>query len=276
MNRTRPAAVAGMFYPQDPAQLQQLVTTLLRDNPYAEDPADGQPGIQPKALVVPHAGLVYSGPVAARAYNLLQQALAQGAGWRRVMLLGPNHRVALRGIAAPEAASFSIPGASFALDLAALQRLEARFGVQVRSDVHALEHSLEVQLPFIDALAPSLSLIPLVVGQASPEEVAALIDWAWQQEDMLVLISSDLSHYHAYAAAQRLDQETDRLITSASSLLQPEQACGCHALNGLLLAARRRGYAVRRLDLRNSGDTAGPKDEVVGYGSYAVFDDGVH
>lgn len=263
MNHTRPAAVAGYFYPGNAGQLHDLVTTLLEENP-------GQ-GKVPKALIVPHAGLIYSGPIAARAFNVLKQALKSGAPWRRAMILGPNHRVPLRGVAAPDASRFALPGGSMVVDTYGLQQLESNFDVQVRADVHAHEHCLEVQLPFLHALAPSLRLLPLVVGQESARHVADIIRWAWQQGDILVVISSDLSHYHSYDQAQVLDLQTDELIRARRPELHSEQACGCYALNGLLMAAEEQGYQVERLDLRNSGDTAGSRDQVVGYGSYIVY-----
>ncbi len=268
MNRIRPAAVAGLFYPREPGQMHRVVAQLLEENPY-QGPVEE--AIAPKAVVVPHAGLVYSGPIAARAYNLLKEAIRRGRHWRRVLMLGPNHRVPLRGVAAPDADLFAIPGTTLALDTLGLEALEARFDVQVRADVHALEHCLEVQLPFLQELSPSLRLLPLVVGQTAPHSVAAIVRWAWQQGDVLVLVSSDLSHYHSYEQARQLDSQTDNQIRNCSDALQPEQACGCHALNGLLLAAREEGYRVAGLDLRNSGDTAGPRDQVVGYGSYVVY-----
>lgn len=262
MNHIRPPAVAGLFYPGRPDALRQLVEQLLADNPATSRP--------PVALIVPHAGLVYSGPVAARGYNALQSA-GPGRHWHRVLLLGPNHRVALRGIAAPDADGFETPLGSMAIDTRGLAELESEFDVQVRPDVHELEHCLEVQLPFLLKILPSASLIPLVVGQVGPETVAKIIEWAWAQGDVLVVISSDLSHYHSYGEARRIDAETDQHILALDHRVRPDQACGAHALNGLLLAAERRGLKIERLDLRNSGDTAGNHDQVVGYGSYVLY-----
>lgn len=262
MNRIRPAAVAGLFYPQRADELCRLIHRLLEENP-ARGPV-------PRALIVPHAGLIYSGPVAARGYNLLRQAWHQGRQWRRVLLLGPNHRLPLSGIAAPQADIFATPMGSMALDRPGLEALAEHFDVQVRPDVHALEHCLEVQLPFLLALAPALRLLPLIVGEETPARVAALVEWALDESDMLVIISTDLSHYHAWAQARRIDAETAALITACSPTVQPEQACGAHALNGLLLAAGHRRLKVDCLDLRNSGDTAGGRDQVVGYGCFAL------
>ncbi|WP_432694926.1 AmmeMemoRadiSam system protein B [Marinobacterium sp. YM272] len=262
MSHIRPAAVAGLFYPGDPQVLQQMVEGFLADNP-ASSPT-------PAALIVPHAGLVYSGPIAARAYSALVSA-GGARRWHRVLLLGPNHRVPLRGIAAPDADRFATPLGSLGVDLQGLVELEREFDVQVRPDVHELEHCLEVQLPFIKTLLPAVALIPLVVGQVAPEAVARIIDWAWGQGDVLVVISSDLSHYHSYSEAQRIDAETDSHILRLDHDVRPDQACGAYALNGLTLAAQRRGLKIQRLDLRNSGDTAGSRDQVVGYGSYVLY-----
>jgi len=263
MNHLRPAAVAGLFYPAQADALHQMIEQLLAQNP-AQGPV-------PRGLVVPHAGLVYSGAVAARGYNLLRQALTTGQPWHRVLLLGPNHRLPLHGMAAPEAELFATPIGSMAVDSVGLAELEQRFDVQVRPDVHAMEHCLEVQLPFLLTLVPSLRLLPLVVGETQPERVAALIEWAWAQQDVLVIVSTDLSHYHAYEDAQRIDGDTDRLIQSCSPVIEPQQACGAHALNGLLLATRQQGYQIRCLEMLNSGDTAGGREQVVGYASYVVY-----
>ncbi|MBV1786560.1 AmmeMemoRadiSam system protein B [Marinobacterium sp. D7] len=266
MSRIRPAAVAGLFYPGQAEALRRMVLQLLTDNPVSGELPDNA-----RALIVPHAGLVYSGPIAARAYNLLKACLAKGHRWRRVLMLGPNHRVPLHGIAAPDAEIFEMPNGSVSIDTRALAELERRFDIQIRPDVHQYEHCLEVQLPFLQELLPGVKLIPLVVGQVSAEAVADLVDWAWAQSDTLVLVSSDLSHYHSYAEARLIDGETDDELQTLRADIRPDQACGAYALNGLMLAARRKGLKVERLDLRNSGDTAGGQDQVVGYGSYVLY-----
>lgn len=266
MNRIRPPAVAGLFYPGQAEVLRRMVLQLLADNPVEEKPADSV-----KALVVPHAGFIYSGPVAARAFNLLKAVAGSGRPWRRILLLGPNHRVPLRGIAAPDVDMFSTPVGSISVDTKALAELERRFDIQVRPDVHQNEHCLEVQLPFLQELLPGVKLLPLVVGQVSAERVAELVEWAWAQTDTLVVVSSDLSHYHPYSEARLIDGETDAELLGLRDDIRPEQACGAYALNGLMLAAKRRGVHIDRLDLRNSGDTAGGRDQVVGYGSYVLY-----
>lgn len=268
MNLIRPAAVAGMFYPGQAEVLRRTVQQLLESNPGV--PA-GEPAAHVKALVVPHAGFIYSGPVAARAFNLLKAAQGSGRQWRRVLLLGPNHRVPLRGIAAPDADMFATPLGSISVDTKALSELERRFDIQVRPDVHQNEHCLEVQLPFLHELLPGAKILPLVVGLTPAESVAELVEWAWSQPDTLVVISSDLSHYHPYTEACRIDGDTDAELLAFHADIRPEQACGAYALNGLMLAAKRRGLHIDRLDLRNSGDTAGGRDQVVGYGSYVLY-----
>jgi hypothetical protein len=259
MALVRRPAVAGMFYPEDPRELRETVESLLVDAP-AGGPA-------PKALIAPHAGYVYSGPTAAIAYARLAAARDT---IRRVVLLGPSHRVAFQGIAACRADLFETPLGRVPVDTAALDQITDLPQVQVLDTAHLREHSLEVQLPFLQVLLQDFALVPLVVGDASPDQVAQVLDRLWGGPETLIVVSSDLSHYHDYVTAQRLDRETSGLIEGLSRVeLHGEQACGCRPINGLLRAARSHGLAASLLDLRNSGDTAGPRDRVVGYGAYA-------
>ena len=260
MQTVREPAVAGLFYPAEPDRLQAHIQGLLRDAV--------NPGAAPKALIVPHAGYIYSGPIAATAYARLRPTRAH---IKRVVLLGPAHRVAFRGLAASSATAFRTPLGSVRIDTAAYAQLLALPQVQVRDEAHAAEHSLEVQLPFLQELLGDFTLVPLVVGDASYAEVAEVLNAVWGGEETLILISSDLSHYQDYASAQRLDRFTSQAIEA----LQPERldyqhACGRTPVGGLLLAARARGLQAEVLDLRNSGDTAGLRDQVVGYGAYAI------
>lgn len=257
--RVRTPAVAGLFYPGEAEVLRENVRRLLRDNPAT--------GAAPKAVIVPHAGYVYSGPVAARAYNLVAQAATR---IRRVLLMGPAHRVMLRGMALPKTAAFHTPLGDISLDTAAMAEIEGTHGVLRSDEAHRLEHSLEVQLPFLQTVLGEFTLVPLVVGWTEPAEVAAVLEQLWGGDETLVVLSSDLSHYHAYAEARRLDEETARRIESQSSEIDGEQACGAHPLNGLLELSRRRRLGVTRLDLRNSGDTAGGHGRVVGYGAWSL------
>lgn len=260
----RPAAVAGMFYPAAPRELAWEVDNMLGHS------AGGglAPGF-PKALIVPHAGYVYSGSVAAEAYDRLRPA--RGIV-RRVLLLGPCHRVPVRGLALPDAAAFDTPLGQVPIDREAVASLTGLPQVVVSSAVHAEEHALEVQLPFLQRVLGEFSLVPLVVGAASPSEVAEVIEKLWGGEETLIVISSDLSHYHAYDEARAIDRGTARAILDFSTDIDHEQACGATPVAGMLLAAKRHGLNVELLDLRNSGDTAGGRGRVVGYGAFAFWD----
>lgn len=254
----RPAAVAGAFYPAPPAVLAREVRMLLAQSSATE--ADAAP---PKALVVPHAGYVYSGPVAATAYARLQR-------WRdrirRVVLLGPVHRVPVRGLALPGVQAFATPLGAVPVDADAVAALADLPQVVQSPAAHAWEHALEVQLPFLQAvLGEGFTLVPLAVGDASSEEVAQVLERLWGGAETLIVVSSDLSHYHPYAQARRIDAEAVRTMLDLQPMLDHEQACGATPLNGLLLAARRHHLRPELLDLRNSGDTAGDRSRVVGY-----------
>jgi AmmeMemoRadiSam system protein B len=255
--------VAGAFYPDNPASLQSDLADML-DRAEQQELADGSI----KALVVPHAGYIYSGPIAATAYKLL---LPRREQIKRVVLLGPSHRVPFYGLAIPSVDQFRTPLGDIPLDQEALERIEHLPGVARRDDAHAWEHSLEVQLPFLQSVLADFKLVPIVVGSADAAAVAQAIETLWGGEETLIVISSDLSHFKTYGDAQRTDRATSQLIEQKQDTLVGEQACGCKPLNGLLRLARDKGLQVQTLDLRNSGDTAGPRDQVVGYGSYAVF-----
>ena len=259
MTRVRSPAVAGFFYPGEARTLRADVEALL-----APVETDAPP---PRALIVPHAGYPYSGPVAATAYARLREARHD---IRRVVLLGPSHRVPLRGLAASSAEAFATPLGEIPLDREALARLGELPQVQTLDRAHAREHSLEVQLPFLQVLLEDFTLVPLVAGDAEPHEVAAVLEPFRDDPQTLILISSDLSHYHDYATAQRLDRATCHAIeTLDDTAIGYEQACGRVPVCGMLALARRHGLAVTTLDLRSSGDTAGPRDQVVGYGAWA-------
>jgi hypothetical protein len=253
--------VAGSFYPEDSTALERAVAGLL-----AEVPTIPQGARAPKGLIVPHAGFVYSGPIAASAY-------ARIAGLRdvirRVVLLGPSHRVALAGVAAPTSDAFATPLGEVPVDRAAIDSILELPQVVLHDAAHESEHSLEVQLPFLQHLLLDFSLVPLAVGDATPDEVAEVIEKLWGGPETLIIISSDLSHYYDYETARRLDAQTSSAIESLDPVgLSRESACGRVPASGLLVAAKRHGLQVETLDLRNSGDTAGKKNEVVGYGAY--------
>lgn len=263
MPQVREPAVAGMFYPDDPLLLQQQMERFLS----TEAPITSCP----KALIVPHAGYIYSGPVAATAYA---QLLPVRDRIDRVVLLGPAHRVGFRGLAATEALYFSTPLGVVRIDQDAMEDILMLPQVHVLDEAHREEHSLEVQLPFLqEVLHKDFSLIPLVVGDASGSEVAEVIEKLWGGPETLILISSDLSHYHDYATARRLDRNTAHAIEQLNpEAIDQHQACGRNPICGMLLAARHHDISPRTLDLRNSGDTAGTRDRVVGYGAWVFAD----
>lgn len=256
--RVRPPAVAGMFYEGNPTVLAQEVVSYLTEAPAL--------ACRPKALIVPHAGHVYSGAIAASAYRLL----AQRAGEiRRVVLLGPVHRVPVQGLATSSAEYFRTPLGDVPLDRAAIAAACRLPGVAENDLAHQQEHSLEVQLPFLQAVLDDFTLVPFAVGNASGEQVAAVIDLLWGGDETLIVISSDLSHFHTYAQAQLIDRATSDSILHLTPLTSHEQACGATPVNGMLLAAQHHGLRPTLLDLRNSGDTAGDHSRVVGYASFA-------
>ncbi|MDX1593572.1 MAG: AmmeMemoRadiSam system protein B [Gammaproteobacteria bacterium] len=263
MATLREPAVAGLFYPADRDELHDAVTALL--GTAMDSPRDAGP--PPKALIVPHAGYVYSGPVAATAYRLLGPVRER---IRRVVLLGPAHRVAFPGLAATRATRFRTPLGDVPVDTETVTALLELPQVRLLDEAHAMEHSLEVHLPFLQEALAEFEVVPLVVGDASPEEVGAVLEKSWGGDETLIVISSDLSHYHDYDTARRLDAATSAAIADlAPERIAYDHACGRNPINGLLHVARTRGLACETLDVRNSGDTAGSRDHVVGYGAYA-------
>ncbi len=260
MTTIRRPAVAGMFYPAEADALRRMV-----DDELAAAPAPGGP--PPKAIVAPHAGYPYSGPVAATVYRAVAPLRDQV---RRVVLLGPAHRVPFRGMALPGADAMRTPLGDVAVDADAVTAIAGLPQVGELAAAHAQEHSLEVQLPFLQRTLGDFRVVPLVVGEADTEEVAEVLERLWGGPETLIVVSSDLSHFHDEATAQRLDSATSRAIEA----LRPEaigfdNACGRIPLGGLLTVARRRGLEARTLDRRTSADTAGTPERVVGYGAYA-------
>jgi len=225
------------------------------------------PSTNPRALIAPHAGYIYSGPVAASAYGQLSR---QRKTWRRVLLLGPSHRVAFAGLALSSAEHYATPAGDVAIDTRACRELLRLPQVAVLDHAHAQEHSLEVHLPFLRAVLDDFLLIPVVIGDATPDAVAQVIESFWDRQDVLVVVSSDLSHFLDYESANRVDRETTRAIEGLARDISPQQACGCRAINGLMKVAQDHALDVTTLDLRNSGDTAGDRARVVGYGAYAL------
>ncbi|HEY6721903.1 MAG TPA: AmmeMemoRadiSam system protein B [Burkholderiales bacterium] len=263
----RPPAVANLFYPGDARTLAEEVSSYLDRT----EEAPLAPGF-PKAVIVPHAGYVYSGPVAASAYDLLRPA--RGIV-RRVVILGPCHRVPVRGLALPAAKAFETPLGRIPLDEEALRAIRDLPQVVVSAATHAEEHALEVQLPFLQRVLGEFSLVPLVVGDAAPEKVAEVLERLWGGAETAIVISSDLSHYHPYEEACRIDGATVRAILGFDTGISHHQACGATPVAGMLIAAKRKGIAPKLLDCRNSGDTAGEKSRVVGYASFALVPGGL-
>jgi len=263
MSSIRPAAMAGTFYPGDaPGLAAEIAAYLAEANPAAGAHA-------PKAVIAPHAGYMYSGPIAASAYARLAPLRGKV---ERVVLAGPAHRVFVRGAAVPDADGFDSPLGAVRLDRELLDRLARLPFVEVSERAHAFEHSLEVHLPFLQSVLGDFKLAPVVVGGATPAQMAQLLEAAWGGSETLVVVSSDLSHYHPYDVARTLDRRTAERILKLDPALEPEEACGAAPINGLLELARRRGLAPELLDLRNSGDTAGGRDRVVGYAAFAFHE----
>jgi AmmeMemoRadiSam system protein B len=258
MTRIKTAAVAGLFYPESPQHLHAEVTRCLAG-------ADVASPTQPHALIAPHAGYVYSGPIAASAYATL-------GPWKdrihRVVVLAPSHRVPFRGIATSSAEVFQTPLGEIPVDRAAVDALQRLPAVQQLDAAFAEEHALEVQLPFLQETLDDFTLVPLIVGDADSDDVARVIE-ALLGDDVLIVVSSDLSHYHDYATCQRRDRGTaEHIERLEASAIGPYDACGAFPIRGLLQVAGDHGWQVRTLDLRNSGDTAGDRSRVVGYGAY--------
>jgi AmmeMemoRadiSam system protein B len=258
--------VAGSFYHGDTQTLTDHIDSMLGEA--ALSTADN---IAPKAIIVPHAGYIYSGPVAAYAYNQLNNIRDQV---KRVILLGPVHRVPVRGLALPGSEVFATPLGKIPIDLDAAASIQNLSQVVVSPEAHMPEHSLEVQLPFLQTVLDDFKLLPLAVGDATPDEVAEVINTLWGGPETLIVISSDLSHFLPYDTAKVIDSETVQKILNMQSDLSHEQACGGTPVNGMLLAARQHGLHPKLLDLRNSGDTAGDKGRVVGYTSIAFTEAG--
>jgi AmmeMemoRadiSam system protein B len=260
LNVIRPPAVAGTFYPADERTLRAKVVAYL-DAARTNVPA-------PKAIIAPHAGYVYSGPVAATAYARLEESRITV---NRVILLGPAHFVPFEGLAASSAKAFATPLGTVPVDQHSLETIMHMPWVRVLDEAHAREHSLEVHLPFLQETLNDFSIVPLLVGDSTPREVGEVLDTLWGGPETVIVISSDLSHYHDYRTARELDRMTAKAIEELRTEdITDRHACGCGPIRGLLTVARRHNLHVKAVDLRNSGDTAGIHDQVVGYGAFVV------
>ena len=256
----RQPAVAGSFYPANPQQLHLMLEQYLSKAATDVD--------VPKAIIVPHAGYIYSGPIAASAYARLKKAHDLIT---RVVLIGPSHRVAFKGLAVSGAETFSTPLGRISVDQAAVQTIARLPFVEYLEQAHTYEHCLEVHLPFLQEVLDNFKIVPIVAGDASAEQVSLVLDLLWGGDETLIVISSDLSHYYDYATAQQMDKSTSQVIEHLQyEALASESACGKVPVSGLLKLARKKALAVTTIDLRNSGDTAGDKASVVGYGAYVI------
>ncbi len=258
-SQTRPAALAGSFYPASAHALDRMVDEFL---------SEARPGRtdDPQAVIAPHAGYMYSGPIAGSSFRSWVQASAKIS---RIILIGPSHYVYFDGLALPSHAQFTTPFGDVPVDMEAVKKLCELPQVQVFDPAHEQEHCLEVELPFLQRTLRDFQIVPLVVGETSDEEICEVLDLLWGGTETRFVISSDLSHYHGYEAARRLDRATaDHIMAKRGSQLSGNHACGYRAIRGLLTAAEAHGLTAEAVDLRNSGDTAGPRDRVVGYGAF--------
>jgi len=262
-NWVRPAAVAGRFYPGEAALLRRAVHGFF--------PVTGaRSALEPKALIAPHAGYAYSGPVAASAFANFTR---RRGSVRRIILIGPSHYLRFSGIATSSATAFATPLGSVGVDRAAVDELERLPWVRSLETAHDREHALEVELPFLQELLGTFTIVPLTVGEATPEEVREVLESVWGGPETVILVSSDLSHYHGWEEARRLDALTaERILNLDPTTLTPDLACGGVPISGLVQCARSRALQPHLLDLRNSGDTAGTRDRVVGYGAFCFTD----
>ena len=261
MKNIREPAVAGVFYPEEAAVLQYSINDMLSR-------AEGE-DLEPRAIIAPHAGYIYSGEIAASAYKLLEPIKDK---IHRVVLLGPTHRVAVSGCALSGAEYFRTPLGDIPVDMDAVQKLLSLPNVQLSDFAHQAEHSLEVHLPFLQTVLDEFSLVPIAVGHMDASDVMNMLDFFWDDSATFFVISSDLSHFHQYLSAQKIDQQTTYAIEQLQSdAISGEMACGVYPVNGLLELAKKHHLHCKTLDLRNSGDTAGDKSRVVGYGAYAFY-----
>jgi len=258
MLNIRKPSIAGSFYPEDPIELRRLVKSMIDKVNVASK--------NPKAIVVPHAGYIYSGPVAASAYALLANAKTS---IQNVVLLGPSHHLSFKGLSVSNVDHYASPLGKIPVDKNAVNRIKALGFVEELEQAHVVEHSLEVHLPFLQEILDKFTLVPIVAGDATPLEVCQVLELLWGGDETLIVISSDLSHYHPYNMACHIDRETSDAIEELRwETIGYNSACGRVPLNGLLMAALRHNLKATTVDLRNSGDTAGSRDRVVGYGSY--------
>jgi len=265
--KTRPAAVAGLFYPEEANKLEHQVQSLLHQA--QKKPLASNKNKKAIALIVPHAGYIYSGLTAAYAY---QEIIPNADLIKRVILLGPSHRVAFDGMAVPDAELFSTPLGNIPLDNSEIQSLINDYQLLLSNQAHEQEHSLEVQLPFLQNILINFQLVPIVVGQSNSSEISSVLSRYLNNPENLILISTDLSHFSEYSIAQQHDQITsEKIMHFKYNELDYGDACGRLPLSGMLRLAKEKGLSIQQLDIRNSGDTAGDKQRVVGYGAWSIY-----
>ncbi|HEY8079483.1 MAG TPA: AmmeMemoRadiSam system protein B [Labilithrix sp.] len=255
--------MAASFYPASAVELSCTVELLLAEASAADCP-------RPKALIAPHAGYAYSGAVAAAAYASLR---GERGTIERVVVLGPAHYVDVKGIATSNASAFTTPMGELLLDRDAIDAIARLPGVAALDNAHAPEHSVEVQIPFVQAALGQVRLVPLLCGSGTCEkQLDRVLDVLWGGEETLFVVSSDLSHYLDYDSARARDAATTRSIESLDAdAIGSDDACGPSCLRAILRAASKRRMHAKVLDVKSSGDTVGGRDEVVGYGAYAVW-----
>jgi len=265
-NNTRPAAVAGTFYPRDHDELTQSILQMLQVAATLQ-PESTTEQTSIRTIIAPHAGYIYSGPIAASAYHYIQPSAST---IENVILIGPAHRAAVTTCVCPTARWFETPLGKIPIAQDILEPLVKQKLLYIDQHAHQFEHSLEVHLPFLQTLCSDFTLIPLLVGDCAAQNIVDIISLL-QTDNSLLIVSTDLSHFLDYQSANQRDKKTTAAIESLDySAIGPEDACGCVALSGLLLHAQQQGLHINSVDYRNSGDTAGNKNRVVGYGAYVV------
>lgn len=264
MNKIRRSAVAGYFYPSNKEILIKQIKNFLEN-------ATLKFNYTPYALICPHAGYVYSGPIAGFSYKTL---LPNKKNYKNIIILGPSHFEYVNGIAYISAEYFETPLGNAKVDLETLEKIKKLDFLVQNEDAHKKEHSIEVQIPFIQYIFQNdIPILPLAFGKISPEKIKILLETIWNPET-LIIISSDLSHYYDYDTAKKLDKQTsDAILNLDSDAIQYEQACGRIGIQGLLMFAKEKNWKAYLLDLRNSGDTSGSKTQVVGYGAWSFTDE---
>ena len=249
----------GKFFPAEPSELRAKIDQLLR--------ATSAPPAAPKAIIAPHAGYDYSGPVAASAYASLAGCAER---IRQVILLGTCHFVHQGGLLTTSADAIDTPLGEVPVDRPAVERAEQLPQVSVHDEAHRLDHSLAVQLPLLVRTLGDFRVVPFLVTNCEAEDVAELLELLWNGESTLIVVSSDLSHDLSYDDARRRDRHTaEAILQGNAEAVGCYDACGYKAIAGLLLAAQRHALRARQLDLRNSGDVVGRRNRVVGYGAFA-------